>query len=80
MDNNYQDPPKKYQSLLDLKKDIDSTTQFRLGSEAWEQEYGVAHWDSRGLWFTKCYMPEEEAIRLAHWILRMTAEQVENNE
>lgn len=71
---------KKYQSLLDLQRDIESNTQFCTDPDMWEQEYTVARWDSRGLWFSKCYMTEENAIRLAHWILRMTQEETTNSE
>lgn len=78
--SNSKEPLKKYQSLLMLKKDIESSTSFRTGSDAWEQEYTLAWWDQRGLWLTKCYMSEEDATAFAHWILRMTQEETYNNE
>lgn len=70
---------KKYQSLLDLQRDIESNVQFCADPDKWEQEYAVARWDSRGgLWFSKCYMREEDTVRLAHWILKMTQEEIPN--
>lgn len=67
------EPMKKYQSLLSLQKDIESSTSFCAGPK-------LAWWDQRGLWLTKGYMSEEDATAFAHWILRMTQEETYNNE
>jgi hypothetical protein len=75
MDNNHKEPLKKYQSIASHIKDMQGNLEFERDGQV------VAGWSYRGILYLSRYvLSEEEAIALAHWILHMTAEQVENNE
>lgn len=69
------EPLKKYQSIASHIEDMENRLQFQ------KDKHVMAFWSRRGvLYLSPSALVEEDAIELAHWILKMTQEETYNNE
>ena len=66
---------RKYQSIASHIEDMEDRLRFRKDGQV------IATWSGGGvLYLSRHALMEEDAIELAHWIMKMTQEETYNNE